>query len=108
VIANSRVIFGDEVTPDMTLLVECEERYCRYPGEHGPATDHEATILRLRRSESGGVAYVVVVDANGQQHGWDALRNDQVRIVASGAETEPAEVLRLRNATEDDVPAVTA
>lgn len=81
----NRVIFGDQVTPGVTLLIECRGRImCRYPGPHDVRSDHEASILHLRQTATGPSA--VVVDSDGQQHGWEVGKHEPVRVlVTNGA-----------------------
>jgi len=82
---DSRVIFGDEVTPGMTLLIPCRAtRACRYPGAHDVGVEHPATVLRMRTPELVGPSAVLVAD-DGTQHGWEAGRDEPVRV-----QVEPA------------------
>ena len=79
--AQQRVIFGDEVQPGMTVVVECLRSVCGRGTSHAVAPErgvHHLTILRLRTE--GCLVVAIAVDEDGNQQPWEAREHEAVRV----------------------------
>ena len=88
--ATTRVIFGADVVPGMTLVVRCEGPVCRIEGAthgRGCAYGHHLLTVLTRHPES---TTAITVDENGNQQGWTGSRSAPSRVLIG----EPADVSR--------------